>query len=126
MNINIMKHQARKYIFVIDDDPSIDEVLTTILELEQYIVKTFTSGKAAIAQAIGEAPDIILLDYFLPGESAENIINSLRGIRQDMSIILMSANMKVSEIAVELSVSEFIPKPFQRETVLAAIKRSAN
>lgn len=121
-----MVHQSKK-IFVIDDDVSIGEILSMMLEMEGYTVNSFNSGKSGVARAHAEKPDIVLLDYFLPGERAENIIKNLRkAVGKDMPILLMSASRQAEEKAEELAVNEFIAKPFHREKLLESIARNIN
>lgn len=121
-----MIHQSKK-IFVVDDDVSIGEILSMMLEMEGYTVNSFNSGKSGIAKAHAEKPDIVLLDYFLPGESAEDIIKNLRkSAGQDLPILLMSASRQAEEKAEKLEVNEFISKPFHREKLLESIARNIN
>lgn len=121
-----MKNDRRQNkVFVIDDDSSIGEVLLIMLAGENYNVEAFTMGSEAIDTAIRKRPDLVILDYFLPGENAEDIIERLRNIAgKELPIILMSASANGSELAKELPVSEFIPKPFQRQVMLEAISRN--
>lgn len=114
----------KKRIFIVDDDVAIRDVLKSILEGEQYNIEAFPSGKKALAQLDEEKPDLVLLDYFLPDESAEQIIDEFRRrVDADMPILLMSAHMKAFEVARRLALKDFLAKPFQLETVLHAVRR---
>lgn len=116
-----------KKIFVVDDDSSIGDILTMMLELEGFNVNAFSAGRDGIERAKKEKPDLVLLDYFLPGENAEDIIKNLRNnVGPDLPILLMSASAQGEDIAKELDVNEFIAKPFQREILLSAIGRNIN
>lgn len=113
-----------KKIFVVDDDSSIGEILSSILILENYDVSAFIKGSDAVVKSKDENVDLILLDYFLPGENTEDIINEFRGNKKDTPIILMSASVQGEQMAKKLNVNEFIPKPFQREVLLETIQRN--
>lgn len=114
----------KRQVFIIDDDVAIRDVLTYILEGERYNTKAFASGKTALLQAEEKKPDLILLDYYLPDESAEEIVDSFREKRGDgLPIILMSAHLNVSEIAARLRLKYFLAKPFQLEVVLEAVRK---
>lgn len=118
---------SSKKIFVVDDDISIGEILSMMLEMEGYVVNSFISGRAGIARAKAEKPDIVLLDYFLPGESADEIIKNLRkAAGGELPILLMSASRQAEEMANKLSVNEFIAKPFHRERLLESVARNIN
>lgn len=116
-----------KKVFVVDDDESIGEVVSQILELEGFSVKSFVAGKESVAQMKNEKPDLVLLDYFLPGENAEDTIKSIRNASgEKVPIVLMSASIQAEERAKSLPVSEFVSKPFQREALVNAIIRNIN
>ncbi len=53
-----------KKIFVVDDDVSIGEIITMLLELEGYKVNSFSAGKDGVEKAKNDKPDLVLLDYF--------------------------------------------------------------
>lgn len=121
-----MTNQGKK-IYVVDDDVSIGEIVTMLLELEGYKVNSFSAGKDGIEKAKKDKPDLLLLDYFLPGEKAEDIIINMRNVVDEkLPILLMSANSDAGRIADKLSVNEFIAKPFHRERLLEAIERNLN
>lgn len=115
----------KKRIFIVDDDVAIRDVLMIILEGEQYKINAFPSGKEALKRLEGEKPDLILLDYYLPDESAEQVIEEFRSrVDADLPIVLMSAHLKAFDIARRLEVQDFLAKPFQLETVLQAVRKS--
>jgi len=114
----------KKKIFVIDDDAAIRDVLTSILEGEQYNAEAFSSGKMALEKAGKLKPDLILLDCYLPDENAEQIIGEFREeIDADLPILLMSAHQQAFEVANRLALNDFLAKPFQLETVLQAVRK---
>jgi len=115
----------KKRIFIIDDDVAIRDVLTSILEGEQYNTDGFPSGKTALLNAEEKRPDLILLDYYLPDENAEQVIEALRSrVDANLPILLMSAHMQAAEVARRLALKDFLAKPFQLETVLQAVRKS--
>lgn len=121
-----MDNQAKK-IFVVDDDMSIGDILSMMLEMEGFSVDSFNSGHASIDKSRLEKPDLVLLDYFLPGEDAQEIIANLRmAAGDDLPILLMSASSQAEQLARNLPINEFISKPFQRESLLKAIGRNIN
>ncbi|HVF69842.1 MAG TPA: response regulator [Xanthomonadales bacterium] len=121
-----MENQGKR-IFVVDDDLSIGEIVKMLLELEGYNVNSFLAGKDGIERAKNEKPDLVLLDYFLPGEKAEEIIENMRRtVDENLPIVLMSANADALSLSKNLAVNEFIAKPFHREKLLEAIERNLN
>lgn len=116
-----------KEIFVVDDDDSIANTVSSLLTLEGYSVNTFFTGFHAVKKAKEKPVDLVLLDYFLPGERAEIIINNLRNIHGDrLPIVLMSASVHAEQKAKKLEVNEFIAKPFQIDALLSVVRRNLN
>ncbi|MBI2031885.1 MAG: response regulator [Candidatus Levybacteria bacterium] len=116
---------GKNKVFIIDDDTSILQVMEEMIREEDYEVKIFTNGKDAIEKAKEDEPDIVILDYFLPGENAAEIVSKLRSIAGDkLPILLISASMQAKLMAEKLAVNEFIPKPFQREILFEAIRKN--
>lgn len=116
-----------KKIFVVDDDESIGEVVSQMLEIEGFEVKSFLKGKDSIKEIKKEDPDLVLLDYFLPGEDAAQTIENIKcSANGDLPIVLMSASVQAANHAKALAVSEFVSKPFQRDTLIDAIRRNLN
>lgn len=114
----------KKRIFIIDDDAAIRDILTSILEGEQYYSDGFCSGKIALKSAKQKKPDLILLDYYLPDERAEEIVDSFRTeVDADLPILLMSAHLNASEVAKRLALKDFLAKPFQLEAVIEAVRK---
>ncbi len=112
-------------ILVVDDDSSIGEILENMLTHENYDVDIFTRGFEAVEKVKREPARLVLLDYFLPGENTEEIISDLRSSTDSaLPIVLMSASVHGEQMAKKLPVNEFISKPFQREALLAAIRRN--
>ena len=119
------KQDEIKRLFVIDDDSSIVDILLTMLSAENYDVDTFLTGRNAVEKAKKKKPDMIILDYFLRGETAEDTMEKLRAVAgEDLPVILMSASVQGERLAKQLPISEFIPKPFHRQVLLAAIDRN--
>lgn len=114
----------KKRIFIIDDDVAIREVLTSILEGEQYDTNGFPSGKTALLEVDKKKPDLILLDYYLPDESAEQVIGEFRRrVDTEVPILLMSAHLQAYDVAKRLALKDFLAKPFQLDAVLQSIRR---
>ncbi len=117
--------KKEKKIFIVDDDSSILNIMEDMLIGENYDVYSFAAGKDAVENTEKEKPDIVILDYYLPGENAEEIVEKLRLIAGNhLPIILISASMQIEQKAEKLLVSDFIEKPFQRQVLLDVIKKN--
>lgn len=109
-------------VLVVEDDPLILALLTTLLEEEGYTVRTATNG-TAIRLAAAERPALILLDLNLPGMDGIEISKRLRADprTRTIPIVLMSASEHLRERGRQAPVDELIAKPFELDTLLECI-----
>ena len=63
-------------ILVVDDEPTIAEVVARYLERAGYETRTAADGPSAVAAALGERPDLIVLDIMLPGIDGLEVMSS--------------------------------------------------
>lgn len=112
-------------ILIIDDDRSILEAISLMLETEGYAVKSDT-GEKALEMIINEHPDLILLDVLLGGRDGKELARqiNLNPEIQSIPIILFSASASMNQrIAQEAGAREFLPKPFDMEDLLSMVAR---
>ena len=106
-----------KRILVIDDDPSIRAVIYLCLsELGQFDTIEAESGKEGLAKAIGEHPDAILLDLWMPQMDGMEVLRQLRDCQNtcEIPVIVLSAIATLVNPArlAKQGVVETIAKPF--------------
>lgn len=112
----------KKTLFIVDDDQAIGESLKDALTFS-YEVELFEKAKNALLSLGPKVPDGILLDYFLPGENTEEVIQSVRSYSETIPIIVMSANLHLIKNKEQLSVQEFLEKPFSLDRVLTSLAK---
>jgi two-component system, OmpR family, phosphate regulon response regulator PhoB len=103
-----------KQIWILDDDFSIGEALTVVLEDVGHKVHRFETGKDLMSQLEKELPDILLMDVLLTNENGIDIAQSLKTQPQfeNLTLIIMSAN-KIDEEDIKRSRAKaFLRKPF--------------
>ena len=114
---------AANKVLLVDDDPSIIEVLKLYFEKEGYQVVTCVQGDKAFAVFNTSKPDIIILDLMLPGTDGNDICREIRKT-SDVPIIMLTARTDTLDkiIGLELGADDYIPKPFEPKEVLARVK----
>jgi len=112
-------------VLVVDDNQTNCEVIQEMLA-DEYDVLTATNGLDAIAMAEQHQPDIVLLDFMLPGINGLEVCQRLRHLSK-MSrtrIIIVSAKAMPSERAQGLAAgaNAYITKPFDYPDLMTAIR----
>lgn len=109
-------------ILVVEDDTQVLDLVTWALEDEGYRVVVAGDGAAAIEKARGQRPALVLLDWSLPDLNGDRVAEALRALFGDtLPIVLMTADGRSAEKAQRVGAAAFFHKPFDVETVLAAV-----
>ena len=110
-------------ILVVDDEPSIVDVLTYNLEKAHYRVLVARDGEEALALARREQPDLIILDLMLPGVDGLEVCRTLRR-EGDVPIIMLTAlDEEVDRVVgLELGADDYVVKPFSVRELMARVK----
>ncbi len=110
-------------ILVVDDEPSIVELVQYNLEREGFSVLVERDGDGAMVRAAAEAPDLIVLDVMLPKMSGLDVCRNLRQVT-DVPIILLTARKDEVDrvLGLELGADDYVTKPFSPRELVARIK----
>ena len=110
-----MQHE-HKYVLVVDDEQDIREVAALSFELAGWEVATAASGCEGIAAARERAPDLILLDFMMPGVDGAATFARLRddARTRDIPVIFLTAKVQNADRRryEQLGVRGVIAKPF--------------
>ncbi|HND47710.1 MAG TPA: response regulator transcription factor, partial [Anaerolineales bacterium] len=110
-------------ILIIDDEPSILNLVSAYLKPEGYEVLTAADGNAGLKAARAFKPDLILLDVMLPGLDGIELLSRLRR-ESDVYVIMLTAKTEETDKIVGLSVGadDYVTKPFSPRELVARIK----
>jgi two-component system alkaline phosphatase synthesis response regulator PhoP len=110
-------------ILVIDDEPSIVNLVTAYLKPEGYEIYTAADGNAGLKAARVYKPDLIVLDLMLPGMDGIEVLSQLRR-ESNVYVILLTAKTEETDKIVGLSVGadDYVTKPFSPRELIARIK----
>lgn len=110
-------------ILVIDDEPSILNVVTAYLRPEGYEVNTAADGPAGLKAARVFKPDLIVLDIMLPGLDGIELLTQLRR-ESNVYVIMLTAKAEETDKVIGLSVGadDYLTKPFSPRELVARIK----
>lgn len=110
-------------VFIIDDDPTMVTLLHTLLELEGYQVTTTEDWADIAGAALKANPDVVLMDYFLPGTDGGKILMALRSTPGYEHIsIIMTSGMDREDECLEAGADAFLLKPYSPDHLLETIR----
>ncbi|NQV30445.1 MAG: sigma-54-dependent Fis family transcriptional regulator [Candidatus Marinimicrobia bacterium] len=114
------------YIYIIDDDQTIREMLVEFLESKGHEVNTFPSAEEAEQVLLNEQPDIALLDVRLPGMDGLALLGKLKDKTIRTGIIMMTghADYHTAVRAIKLGARDFVSKPFSLVDVYSIIEKA--
>ena len=114
-------------VFVVDDDPSIRESLSLLLRSAGYGVKTFAAAKDFLESEPGTpAPACLVLDVKMPGLSGLDLQKELKSRNITIPIIFITGHgdIPMSVQAMKTGAVDFLPKPFDDDDLLEAVKEA--
>ncbi|MEW5873338.1 MAG: response regulator transcription factor [Chloroflexota bacterium] len=114
---------ANAKILVVDDEPSISNLVTSYLRKEGYEVLTAADGPGALQTARAFQPDLVVLDIMLPGLDGLEVLTRLRR-ESDVYVILLTAKTEETDRVVGLSVGadDYVTKPFSPRELTVRVK----
>jgi CheY-like chemotaxis protein len=112
-----------KTILLVDDEYSIIEVLSYLLEEEGYAVLTASNGQVALERVAKKVPDVVVTDQMMPVMTGTELLAALRKdpSLQHVPVILMTSAPLVA--TRKLRWDDFIAKPFAFSELLQAVRR---
>ena len=112
-----------KKIVVIDDEPSVQEVVRAYLERDGYLVYVAGNGREGLALAERAKPGLIVLDLMLPDVSGEEICREIRS-RSDVPILMLTAKASEEErvAGLVLGADDYLTKPFSPRELVARVR----
>jgi FixJ family two-component response regulator len=113
-------------VFVVDDDLSVREALSSLIRSAGLRVETFASAKEFLDQHEIDAPACLVLDVRLPDYTGLALQNALSEAANDIPIIFITGHgdIPTSVRAIKAGATEFLTKPFREEELLAAIHQA--
>lgn len=119
-----MSHQGD--ILVVDDSPVVLNLITDILVMEGYQVRSLGGGEEVLASVKAEPPELILLDILMPGINGFEVLRRLKTEVEGRGIpVIFLSGITEVELRVEglkLGAVDFISKPFQPDELLARVR----
>jgi DNA-binding response OmpR family regulator len=110
-----------QHVLVVDDDPTVSDVVRRYLERAGFGVTLATDGPAALAAFAQQRPDLVVLDLMLPGIDGLEVCRRLRDRAPDVPVVMLTALGEEADrvVGLEIGADDYVTKPFSpRELVL--------
>lgn len=113
-----------EHILLIEDDPRLAEFIEAELSLEGYQVTVAANGMLGLSMARDIQPNLLILDWMLPGISGLDLCMRLRNTGIQVPIIMLTAKDEVPDRVRGLNAGadDYVTKPFSIEELLARVK----
>ncbi|WP_417846314.1 response regulator transcription factor [Thalassospira povalilytica] len=116
----------RPKVLIAEDEETIVESLSFLMEKEGYDVRVATDGQTAISMIARDAPDMVLLDVMMPGCDGFEVVRAVRNDANTKLIPIMMLTAKTREVdrrkGLELGVDDFVTKPFSTRDVVSRVR----
>jgi two-component system response regulator MprA len=115
--------QLMTTILVVDDDRKLLDMLRRTLAYEGYRVLTAADGAQALEKALAEPPDLVVVDWLMPGLNGIEVVRRLRAA-DDVPILMLTARDAVDDrvTGLDSGVDDYLVKPFAPSELLARLR----
>ncbi len=111
-------------VLVVDDEPSLAELLASVLRYEGWDIRTAADGSSAVRTAREFKPDAVVLDVMLPDFSGLEVLRRLRSELPHVCVLFLTARDAVEDRVAGITAGgdDYVTKPFSLEEVLARLR----
>ncbi len=113
-----------QHILIIDDDPSIREIVAEALTDEGYAVRTAVNGAEGLESLTAHRPTLILLDMRMPVLDGWGFARALHERGLTVPVLVMTAAQDAAKWAAEVGALDVIAKPFNLNDLLTTVSRT--
>jgi CheY-like chemotaxis protein len=111
-------------VLVVDDNPEVRAMLEDVLTSLGYATRTAADGATAVRSVLDEAPDVVLLDVYMPGLSGVGALPTIVALAPHAKVIMISgaANEDVLKRSLAFGAHDYVTKPFEISSLSRAIE----
>lgn len=114
---------GKRKILVVEDHPTVREVLRTLLGMEDYEVAVAPNGEAGLALADILQPDVVILDVSMPGLNGYEVCRAIKSRDGDTRVVMVTARTSEEDERAgrEAGADAYLRKPFSPLDILEAV-----
>lgn len=117
---------ATPRVLVVEDEPSIAELIAVNLRHNGFEPVIAFEGVAAQREIDGQLPDVVLLDWMLPGQSGESLTRKWRAAQRTRNLPIVLLTAKGDEVdkvqGLNAGADDYVTKPFSTQELIARVK----
>ena len=119
-----MTAHSNQDILVVDDEPSVVEVVSLYLRREGFSVRSAGDGQLALEAIAEQTPSLVVLDLMLPKIDGMEILRQVRESSADVPVIMLTARGQETDriYGLELGADDYVTKPFSPAELVARVK----
>jgi DNA-binding NtrC family response regulator len=112
-------------ILIVDDEPVLQDVLSTLLRREGFQVVQALTGAEALRQAEEQDVDLVLLDLMLPDRPGMEVLKELKARDPEVVVVVITAysSVETAITAMREGAFHYIPKPFKNQEVVLTVRK---
>ena len=113
-------------VYIVDEDESARESLATLLTIAGFRTKSFASGHQFLGAVPSLAPGCLVSNVLMPEMDGITLLKQLKILKPDFPVILITGHgdIKMAVHAMRSGALDFVEKPYDDETILAAVRRA--
>ena len=117
---------GRRTVLIVDDEPSVRNTLERLLKSNDYEPVVAANGHEALAHALSQEFEVVLLDIRMPGLSGIDVLQRLLADHPDTGIIMVTAvvDTKTAVDAMKMGAYDYVLKPFDLDDILVRVQKA--
>lgn len=118
--------RTRQTILVVDDEPSLQRYMSTLLELESYTVEIAVDGVEALERLKkGKDPDLVFLDVLMPRLDGLQTLEKMRKLKPQLKVVMLSCVSDTPKVvqSMRLGAQDYLTKPFEKHELDNVLER---
>jgi CheY-like chemotaxis protein len=117
-----MRRGQSEKLLIVDDDPDVRDIMTSVLSDLGYVVEEASQGDAAVGLLSAFSPDLLIIDFAMPGLNGADVAAAARMSNPDIRILFVSGFADTGTLDAAVGKASLLRKPFRPADLAAAVR----